>query len=42
MGSEGGGVESGGVSVSCCQSFVVLSGFHDWSVSKCNGEGESR
>lgn len=40
--SEKGGVESGKVGSSPCQSFVVLNGFHDWNVFEYSGEDELR
>lgn len=41
MRNERGGVEREGVGASC-QSFVMMSGFHDWNVFEYSGEGELR
>lgn len=40
--NERGGVEREGVGASSCQSFVMMSGFHDWNVFEYSGEGELR
>ena len=40
--NERGGVEREGVGASSCQSFVMMSGFHDWNVFDCSREDESR